>query len=204
MIKRYSAALGLAFLVTAGIFLIIQALISMDVKDIDRSEVIRTEPKLVKINLEKEIEAGPITIICVFPSIDINPKFESPEVELEPVENVKTLVNIPSPQLLVSDAPDQISGEMLTFKPIRLDQTEVIFPDGIEQTAEEFVIVKYTITQHGETEDVVISESSDRRFERSALDAVEAFEFVPILHEGQAVIVKDVLQRINYFARERR
>lgn len=63
---------------------------------------------------------------------------------------------------------------------------------------EGFVRLKYTVTENGNTKDIVVINSSHPGFERSAVNAARKFKFKPRVIDGKAVSVFDVYNLIEF------
>ncbi len=72
-------------------------------------------------------------------------------------------------------------------------------PAALQQSIEGYVIVKFTVTESGATEDIVISESEPAGvFDQQAIAAASRLRFVPRLVFSLPVPVEDVLYRFDW------
>ncbi|MGD8340524.1 MAG: TonB family protein [Gammaproteobacteria bacterium] len=71
-------------------------------------------------------------------------------------------------------------------------------PRAAARGLEGYVIVSFTVSTTGSTEDVVVVESSSTLFERAAIEAASKWKYKPRIVDGQPVAVPGVVNRINF------
>lgn len=94
---------------------------------------------------------------------------------------------------LISGQPD---GDVSEYVPIYKGGS-FSYPDAA-QGATGSVIVQFTVTEQGRTDDVEILESSNPVFDEPALEVARQFRYAPRLVNGAAVAVEGVRNRIAF------
>jgi TonB family protein len=71
-------------------------------------------------------------------------------------------------------------------------------PQAAQQGLEGYVIVDYTVAADGNTEDVVVVETSSPLFDRPAVDSATRYRYKPCVIDGEPVAVPGVRTRIEF------
>jgi protein TonB len=71
-------------------------------------------------------------------------------------------------------------------------------PQAAAQGLEGYVVVSYTVTAQGTTEDVVAIESSDPIFESASIDSVKRYRYEPRVIDDVPVAVPGLTIRIAF------
>jgi TonB family protein len=82
-------------------------------------------------------------------------------------------------------------------------RSDPIYPlRALARRLEGYVDLRYRVTTAGRTTDVVVVGSSSTLFDRSAIEAVQRFEYEPRIVAGAAVEVPEVTARIEYLVED--
>ncbi len=198
MLTRYISAVGLAAVVTFGLFFVMQMLVAsgnaelkkdtggkiVDMVRIDREEEILRRDR--EVEKPPEVEAPP-------PDIDI-PQTQSLRPGATSV--AFSTVNV--------DASANISGGLMggvtdgDYLPIV--KVAPIYPRrAAERGVEGYVIVEFTVTELGTVENPVIIEADPQGyFERAAINAAKKFKYKPKVVNGTPVRVSGVKNMISF------
>ena len=97
--------------------------------------------------------------------------------------------------------PARIASDVIQFRealPIRLI-TPPYPPVALELELEGYVVVKFTITEQGDVEDIVIDESQPPGvFDLEAIESAQRLRFEPRIVSGSNTRVEDVLYRFDW------
>ncbi len=197
MIARYAISFSFAALITFGLFFGMQWLITAgDIKLEDAGERIRVEMAQVRdVQEVRQVERKP----------------EAPaEVEAAPEVNIDMSAAVDN----VSGTGVDISGSTMEVSTIETGGTGFSATDGeflpivrvppayppraAENGVEGWVLLEFTVTAEGTTENVVVIESSHSMFERSAVKAAEKYKYKPRVVDGEPVPVTGVSVRIEF------
>jgi periplasmic protein TonB len=184
MITRYAASTGTGVAVTFGLLFLMQVMIATGRPSLDGQDPYR-----------------------IVPYVRVDPTTEEPVPEERPVRP-------PPPELPPSITPHereggggvviQITGPAPPegFGPIDHEfglidgdampivKVQPVYPAAARHDGREgYVIVEFTITRSGSVADVTVVESSDRVFERAAVDAALKFRYRPRVIDAEAVEV---------------
>jgi TonB family protein len=81
----------------------------------------------------------------------------------------------------------------------RIITIQPVYPQSaIDRRIEGYAVVNYTITSTGETENVVIVESSDTVFDRPAIEAAQKYRYQPRIVDGTPAATEGVISRIEF------
>jgi protein TonB len=140
----------------------------------DRPEVPENRPELAEIRPElTETSSSNPGLLIQAPVADLNAS----------LTGLQTLVR---PEGFIADS-DYLP--IVTIAPV--------YPArALAQRIEGWVLVSFTVTANGTVRDVVVLESSDSIFERTAIAAAEKFRYKPRVSNGQPIEVTGVQNRI--------
>ncbi len=66
------------------------------------------------------------------------------------------------------------------------------------EMAEGYVVVLFDVSVEGDVENIRIEESTDRRWERAVIDALQRWQYTPALYNGQPAVRTDVRHRFTF------
>ena len=196
MLSRYFVSFNFAALITFGLFYAMQMLISQG-NIVLEEKYLRPNTDIGKIRPIAPTDTRErAPVIKEIVEIPVIPKFNNrnnkgvgPTVT-EPGFNMGPDIKLPGGQggLIFNN-----SIFIVLVKP------NPQYPRNMsEKGIEGYVRVKYTVTALGNTEDVMVVESSHRGFERNAVKAVEKFKFKPQIEDGKAIAVMNVYNIIEF------
>ena len=99
------------------------------------------------------------------------------------------------------DLIGELSGPLVVFDDDYLPIVTVAPaypPRAVARGLEGYVIVRFTVTETGTTDDIVVVESSASLFEQAAIDSAAKWKYRPRMVDGQPVAVPGVTNRINF------
>lgn len=197
MIARYAISFSFAALITFGLFFGMQWLITAgDIQLEDPGERIRVEMADVRdVQEVRQVERKP----------------EAPaEVEAAPEVNIDMSANVEN----VGGSGIELGTTAMEVATIETGGTGFSASDGeflpivrvppayppraAENGVEGWVLLEFTVTAEGTTENVVVLESSHSMFERSAVKAAEKYKYKPRVVDGEPVPVTGVTVRIEF------
>ncbi|RMF98707.1 MAG: energy transducer TonB [Gammaproteobacteria bacterium] len=197
MFIRYTSSAGIAAATTFGLLLLMQLLVVLDEHALPQLPEIRL-PELIEVRQPLPVERKP-------------PRPPRPQ----PVQPAR--LNPPpvdTPQAGPRLAPGPISGPIpqrqgLALQPMTdgnlmvLTKVYPAYPPVAERRGlSGWVVLEFTVTEKGTVEDVQVVESSNRVFERPAIEAAEKFRYKPRIVGGRAVAVTGVRHRFTFAMEE--
>jgi protein TonB len=197
MIARYAISFSFAALITFGLFFGMQWLITAgDIKLEEAGERIRVEMAQVRdVQEVRQVERKP----------------EAPtEVEAAPEVNIDMSTAVDN----VGGSGVELGGTTMEVATIETGGTGFSATDGEylpivrvppayppraqENGVEGWVLLEFTVTAEGTTENVIVLESSHSMFERSAIKAAEKYKYKPRVVDGEPTPVTGVTVRIEF------
>ena len=196
MITRYFISFNFAAIITFGLFFAMQMLINND-------EIVIIDPgERIKIEFGKmpEPEILPQDIDIPERPVDVEtPEF--PTLIFEGSDDLGPTITLTDVGIDPGPTGSGNTGNFFTDEAdfiVILRPTPQYPPAMAEKGIEGFVRVQYTITKLGNTDDVIVVNSSHRGFERSALKAAKKFKFKPRAEDGQPQQVPNVYSLIEF------
>lgn len=201
LVARYFFSFVLAFMVTFGLFFMMQWLIaSGDMELEDASKRIRVE-----LGSVREVEETRLN--------ERKPEEALPEpAPITEIRMTYDTVNVSDPVSFTSNNLDEgnmdqgfgisfvADGEYLPIVRVAPQYPARAAERGLEG----YVIVVFTVTPNGSTTNVRIVESSDKVFERNAIRAAERFKYKPKVVDGEPVSVDGVRTEITFVLEDER
>lgn len=195
MVLRYLFAGILGFLVTFGLFYMMQYLIAAGDLELDRGE------KRIRVDLGDVRDIQEVREIERKPDIPVPEAIPDTEIQMEfSIGNVGDTVNFSAQTMEVENVSTGLGrnfvpdGEYLPI--VRVPPQ---YPArAAEKELEGFVTVVFTVTPMGSTANVKVVESSDRLFERNAIRAAQRFKYKPKVVDGKEVFVEGVRTTIEF------
>jgi periplasmic protein TonB len=186
---RIAIAGSLAVGTTLGLLFLMHSLINTDLGEPEEvAEIRMPDIHMPKTEIDTRYETAkpdrpdePET-----PPPDIpEPEFESPDINPEALSMVAPATS--GVQLNIG-AGFSGDGEFLPIV-----RVAPVYPTQAAQRGlEGYVIVEFTVTRTGTVRDVFVVESSNRIFERAAVDAAYRFRYRPRIIDGEAIEVPGV------------
>ena len=193
MIKRLLASTPIGIGITAGLLLLMHALVAMGsvatVEEIDRHPIVWVRPIVEPV-------VNPIPPPPVRPEVEKLPASRVERFQHGPGETTIG-VGIPQPgppsfgpemQLENADGPLVNIMKVLPSYPITASQREI----------EGYAIVRFDIGTNGLVENAIVIESSNTLFNRSALAAIERFRYKARVVDGVALASHDLLHKFSF------
>ncbi len=188
MIARYAIAIAIGAAITLGLLFVMQFLIASSGSGLNDPSAFRIVD-FVRVERETEVDT----------------RRDRPEKPPEPerppeMPNPDTLDDF-NTALAVSVSGPTLGNELnlgglgLAADGEYLPIVRVVpqYPARAAQTGlEGWVLVEFTVTRTGNTRDIVVVDSSNRIFERAALDAAARFRYRPRTVDGEAIEVPGV------------
>lgn len=194
--SRYFISFNAAAIITFALFYSMQLLVTNGQLPVAKQQV-RTVIDLGKIRdkqpLEKKIDKpelrdnndSPPPVIPKIGEGKNDKTYDLPKItKLDPI----TPVVKPEGKVFVPES------DFLPIVKVSPRYPEDLASKGIEG----YVRLKYTVTENGNTKDIVVVNSSHPGFERSAVNAARKFKFKPRVIDGEAVAVLDVYNLIEF------
>ena len=196
MISRYFISFNMAALIAFGLFFAMQLLIS-------NGEVVLSEKKYrTPVIITKTRNPEPVSMRERMPD-------QPEEVIMPPEVTITQLVNDAPDIELVSLVPETgKEGPAIDQGPsafnaegdfIAILRPAPQYPSALAQKGiEGYVTVRYTITETGATDNIVVTSSSHQGFERSVVKAVGKFKFKPRIEDGKPISVDNVYSTLEF------
>lgn len=183
-----------AAIITAGLLLTMQILISQNLKEPDAS----SEFKIPDISMpSQDISTEYDTRKPDKPDEPEAPPPELPEPEFENLD-AETSVSV-SPDLSAKLNIDGIGGFSSDGDYLPIVKPAPRYPPrALSRGLEGYCTVEYTVTKTGETRDVTVVDCPDSIFAKSSVDAAEKFKYKPKVIDGEAIEVPGVRNRFTY------
>lgn len=197
--KRLALALLAAFVMTAGLFYMMQAMIV-------GGEGAMTEPP----------QGSMLDFVRVKPDEEVQQKERKPQRPPEPNPPPPVM---PQPQLQSDPVDSSMSGFDFSVDAggdaqlaggIGLDQSDgeylpivkvqAVYPRrALQRGIEGYVVVEFTVTKQGTVRDPYVVEAQPEHiFDQAAIDAVLKFKYKPRVVQGEPVEVKGVQNRLTF------
>ncbi|MEL7449801.1 MAG: energy transducer TonB [Pseudomonadota bacterium] len=193
MMPRLVGSTAGATVMTAALLLFMQQLIYVRyvIPDIEPIKI----RKFVREPVEEEPDRDPPPVRPP-PPVE-PPEVIQPELTLDPAE--ATAVSVMPP---VGPVAPPITGPGSAWGdggPLPIAKVSPIYPaSALRRALEGFVIVEYTVTVTGAVRDPVVVESSNRVFNKSAIDAALRFKYRPRVIDGVAVETPGMMNRFTF------
>ncbi len=194
MVARYSASFSSAALVTLALLFLMQQMIAMG-----RGAL--TESTRFRIDTFVNVERRPVEPERQPEKPRRFDELEQPDVPQAPNDggDVGIGVSVEGPDAPVWHSPGlegmrMIDGDLIPIAKVLPSYPPSALRDGLEG----YVIVEFTVTRTGTVADVAAVESSDRVFERAAVDAASKFRYRPRVINGEAVEVHGVRNKVTF------
>lgn len=197
MIARYAISFSFAALITFGLFFGMQWLIATgDIQLEDAGERVRVEMAQVRdVQEVRQVERKPEAPAEVEAAPDMNIDLSSA------VDNVGAGgVEIGASAMEVAPISTGTGGFSATdgeYLPIVRVNPQYP-PRASENGVEGHVLVEFTVTAEGTTENVIVIESSHKMFERNAVKAAQKYKYKPRVVDGEPIPVTGVRVRIEF------
>ncbi len=193
MVSRVIGSTAGAIVVTAALLLFMQQLIYV------RYVIPEIEPfklgKFVREPVEEEPLRDPPPVRPPPPTEP--PDVIQPEFTLDPTD--ATAVTVLPP---VGPAAPPITGPGSGWGdggPLPIAKVSPIYPaSALRRELEGFVIVEFTVTTTGAVRDPVVVESTNRVFNKSAIEAALRFKYRPRVIDGVAVETPGMMNRFTF------
>jgi len=197
MIARYATSFAFAALITFGLFFGMQWLItSGDIELADTSGRIRVEMATVReIEDVRQVERKPETPAEVeaAPDVSIDMSAAVDNVDGGGVEIGASAMEV-APIASGGGGFSATDGEFLPIVRVNPQYPARAAENGVEGN----VLVEFTVTAEGTTENVVVIESTHKMFERAAVKAAQKYKYKPRVVDGEPIPVTGVLVRIEF------
>ncbi len=196
MITRYAISFTFAALITFGLFFGMQLLITTNEIKLDDSG-----PN-VHVELGQVRDAQEVRQIENKPEVPQAAEAAPTTIDMSTaVENVTGGVEIAATAMVISTVStggtggfSAADGEYLPIVRVAPQYPQRAAENGIEG----YVIVEFTVTAEGTTDNVIAAESSHKMFERNAVKAAQKFKFKPRVADGNPISVDGVQNRIIF------
>ncbi len=196
MITRYAISFTFAALITFGLFFGMQLLITTNEIKLDDSG-----PN-VHVELGQVRDAQEVRQIENKPEVPQAAEAAPTTIDMSTaVENVTGGVEIAATAMVISTVStggtggfSAADGEYLPIVRVAPQYPQRAAENGIEG----YVIVEFTVTAEGTTDNVIAVESSHKMFERNAVKAAQKFKFKPRVADGNPISVDGVQNRIIF------
>ena len=198
LVGRYAIAGGAALVVVFGLFWLMQYLINIADRELDKDdpgrmlEFVRVNPEEV-VNRRKPPPKNPPPPDQPPPEPpppamdNVTPEAQSVQVSAAPVN---TNINLDASGFGLAPS----DGEYLPIVKVA-----PVYPSrALSRGLEGYVIVEFTVTQAGAVKDVFVVESTSSLFERAAVEAAYKFKYKPRVIDGIAVEVPGVRNKITF------
>jgi protein TonB len=195
MFTRLLAAVSLGAVVTGGLLLTMQLLISKDDANLGSHRGYRFD-EFTRVERERIVE------------IEQSRPQRPPEPPAQPQRPVTDLPQDRAGTLSVSFAEPQIDGSFAVRRSefgaadgeyLPIVKVAPVYPTrALARRLEGHVLVEFSVTENGAVKDVVVIESTADIFEQPAIDAVMKFKYKPRVVDGQAVEVHGVRNKIMF------
>lgn len=195
MIARLVTAVSLGAIVTGGLLLSMQLLISMDDGHVDTRRAHRFD-EFTRVERTRIVE------------VEQSRPQRPPEPPAQPQRPITDLPQDRAGALSVSFAEPQIDGSFAVRRTefgaadgeyLPIVKVAPVYPTrALARRLEGHVLVEFSVTENGAVKDVVVIESTAEIFEQPAIDAVTKFKYKPRVVDGQAVEVHGVRNRIMF------
>lgn len=196
MITRYAISFTFAALITFGLFFGMQLLITTNEIKLDDSG-----PN-VHVELGQVRDAQEVRQIENKPEVPQAAEAAPTTIDMSTaVENVTGGVEIAATAMVISTVStggtggfSAADGEYLPIVRVAPQYPQRAAENGIEG----YVIVEFTVTAEGTTDNVIAVESSHKMFERNAVKAAQKFKFKPRVADGNPISVDGVQNKIIF------
>ncbi len=193
-VSRAITSLVPAAIVTAGLLLTMQILISQNLKeDEDRSEF-----KIPDISMpDQEISTEYDTRKPDKPDEPEEPPPELPEPEFENLDTTSAVSVAPTLDTKLNIGG--ISGFSSDGDYLPIVKTQPRYPRrALSRGLEGYCTVEYTVTRSGETRDVKVVDCPQSVFGSASIKAAEKFKYKPKVIDGEAIEVPGVRNRFIF------
>ncbi len=196
MIARYAISFGFAALITFGLFFGMQWLIATGEFELDDSgDRIRVEMAQVReIQETREVERKPEAPTEVEAAPDVSIDMSTSVDNVSGGVEIGTTAMEAAPIATGTAGFSATDGEYLPIVRVPPQYPARAAENGIEG----WVLLEFTVTAEGTTENVFVVESSHKMFERSAVKAGEKYKYKPRVVDGEPIPVTGVRVRIEF------
>lgn len=195
-VARLAIAGFLAFVITAGLIILMSALITQDIKppeDDDGTKIadihmperaIETQYDAEKPEKPEEPEEQP----------------DMPEPEFETPDITPDSMSMSAPRMNLNPSIKGIGGFGGDGEYLPIVKVQPVYPRrALSRGIEGYVIVEFTVTTNGSVRDAVVIESNPQKvFDRAATKAALKFKYKPRVIDGEAVEVPGVRNKITF------
>jgi periplasmic protein TonB len=195
MIVRYAIAVLLGTAVTFSLLLVMQLMIDAgqgaitDTRSVALVDFVRVERTQEVQTQERKAEKPP--------EPQQPPEMPSPDTGGNFASSVS--VSMSTPDLSWGASVGGSGFGVADGEYLPIVKVEPVYPArALARRMEGFVLVKFTVTETGAVRDVVVLESTDEIFERSAIEAALRFKYKPRVIDGQPVQVPGVRNKIVF------
>ncbi len=197
MIARYAISFSFAALITFGLFFGMQWLIAAgDIELEDPGERIRVEMAQVRdVQEVRQVERKPEapTEVEAAPEMNIDMSSAVDNVGGGGIELGSTAMEV-APIVTGGTGFSASDGEYLPIVRVPPAYPARAAENGVEG----WVLLEFTVTAEGTTENVFVVESSHKMFERAAVKAGQKYKYKPRVVDGEPVPVTGVRVRIEF------
>lgn len=197
MILRYPAVSGLALAVTFSLFFIMQHLVATG------EDVLQGSIPYKPIIITREIEDKEIVRIPPVPPVIIDEQPPNIPVTRIPIRISDPNDSTPIGGVEATSIPEPSEPTLLAATDRDEAMAIVAIPPRYPQSlaardVEGYVDVRFDITKTGAVDNAVVTYSTNRGFERSALQAIAKWKFQPRVVDGAPQMQFGVEKRISY------
>ena len=195
MFSRFGFSVAVGALVTAALFLLMQALIKSDHSPFDDAPLARI---VDFVPVVEDIELQSKRKLPKKPPLPDEPPPDLPKVVLDPNSENMGLEILPPPSEGVrppTEGSGFVDGEMMPVIVVR-----PIYPSrAVARGIEGFVLLEFTVSRTGAVHDPRVVEASPPGiFDRAAKEAALKFKYKPRVVNGTPIAVSGVLNRITF------
>lgn len=192
MIARFTASAGTGALVTFGLLFLMQLMITT-------GRVPLTSDSLHVLVPDIRVAPPPPDPAPPKRAQRLDPNPPPPRVLYNGAGGDGPEIGVPQPVPPNVPTPDSNGFAVLDGDALPIVKVTPNYPvSALKAGLEGYVIVEFTITRTGSVEDVSVVESSDRVFERAAIDAASRFRYRPRIIDGEFVEVHGKQHLISF------
>lgn len=195
MLTRYSASFGFGAVVTSALLFLMQQMIATG-----RGAL--TDPPSFRLAPFYRVDSAPE------PPASNRRKPERPQDREPPPRPETPSAGDGSPTVSIRiDGPGTPRlnpgtlrrGRMIDGDLVALAKVLPVYPAAASRAGlEGYVVVEFTVTRNGTVTDVRVVESTDRVFERAAVQAAAKFRYRPRVIDGEAVEIRGVQNKLTF------
>ena len=195
MFSRFGFSVAVGALVTAALFLLMQALIKSDhspFEDAPLARIVDFVPVVEDIQFETKRK------LPKKPPPPDEPPPDLPEVALDPTLGTMGIeITVPGPE---SEEPTAHGSGLVDGEMMPVAAVTPIYPSrAAARGIEGFVLLEFTVTRTGAVRDPKVVEASPPGvFDRAAMEAALKFKYRPRVVNGTPMAVSGVLNRITF------